>query len=47
LVELAKDQMRFDRAVISAGKNMEAWIKDLKVAQETGVLTQETAEQLS
>ena len=47
LVELAKDQMRFDRAVISAGKNMKNWVQDLEAAKTTGTLTAETAQQMS
>lgn len=47
LVEMAKDQMRFDKAVVSASENMKTWEKDLAVAAETGHLVSETAEQMA
>ena len=47
LVEMAKDQKRFDKAVISASKNMSKWEKDLDVAQETGHLVSETATEMA
>ena len=47
LTEMAKDQLRFDKAVISAADNMETWEKDLKVASKTGHLVTETADQMA
>ena len=47
LVGMAKDQLRFDRAVNTATSNMEDWIKDLEVAKKTGHLVSETAEEMA
>ena len=47
LVQMAKDQLRFDRAVINASDNMDTWSKDLKVAAKTGHLVSETADQMA
>ena len=47
LVEMAKDQLRYDRAVISAQKNMTKWNKDLEVFQTTGQLVSDTAEEMA
>ena len=47
LIEMAKDQARFDKAVISSQKNMEKWEKDLAVAASTGRLVAETAEEMA
>jgi hypothetical protein len=44
---MAKDQLRFDRAVNTATSNMEDWIKDLEVAKKTGHLVSETAEEMA
>ena len=47
LTEMAKDQLRFDRAVNNAADNMKTWVKDLKVAEKTGHLVSETADQMA
>lgn len=47
LAEMAKDQLRFDRAVENATEHMEDWKKELKTAQKTGHLSAETTEQLA
>lgn len=47
LVEMAKDQKRFDKAVISAQSNMDKWNKDLQVAKKTGHLVSETATEMA
>lgn len=47
LTQMAKDQLRFDRAVINASDNMDTWSKDLKVAAKTGHLVSETADQMA
>lgn len=47
LVQMAKDQLRFDKAVNNAAENMEDWTKDLKVAEKTGHLVSETAEEMA
>lgn len=47
LTEMAKDQLRYDNAVISAQEHMETWIADLKVAAKTGHLVTETADQMA
>lgn len=47
LIELAKDQKRFDRAVQSAQSNISKWNKDLKVAEKTGHLVSESAEEMA
>ena len=41
---MAKDQLRFDRAVVKAADNMDTWTKDLKVAAKTGHLVAESAD---
>ena len=47
LVQMAKDQLRFDKAVNNAAENIEDWTKDLKVAEKTGHLVSETAEEMA
>lgn len=47
LTEMAKDQLRYDNAVISAQENMDTWIADLKVAAKTGHLVAKTADQMA
>ena len=47
LIGMAKDQLRFDRAVNTASSNMEDWIEDLNVAKKTGHLVSETAEEMA
>jgi Xaa-Pro aminopeptidase len=44
---MAKDQLRFDKAVVSAGENMEDWEKDLKAVRTTGLLAASTTKSLS
>lgn len=47
LVEMAKDQLRFDRAVESAAEHMDDWKDALKTAAKTGHLAQDTAEEMA
>ena len=47
LVEMAKDQLRFDRAVENSRKNMKQWKQDLQIAAKTGHLASESAEQMA
>ena len=47
LVEMAKDQLRFDRAVENSRKNMKQWKQDLQIAAKTGYLASESAEQMA
>ena len=47
LAEMAKDQLRFDEAVNSSVENLEDWNQDLKVAQKTGYLVTDSAEELA
>lgn len=47
LTQMAKDQLRYDRAVNAASEGMETWIEDLKVAEKTGHLVSETADQMA
>lgn len=46
LAELASDQLRYDRAVTSASKNMKNWEKALKTSAKTGHLAADSAEQM-
>ena len=47
LAEMAKDQLRFDRAVESAAEHMDDWKDALKTAAKTGHLAQDTAEEMA
>ena len=47
LAEMAKDQLRFDRAVENSRKNMKQWKQDLQIAAKTGHLASESAEQMA
>ena len=47
LAEMAKDQLRYDKAVNSSIDNLENWINDLEVAAETGHLAADTADELA
>ena len=47
LTNMAKDQLRFDKAVESASENMDDWTKALKTAEKTGHLASETADEMA
>lgn len=47
LAEMAKDQLRYDKAVNSSIDNLEDWTNDLEVAAETGYLVSDTASELA
>lgn len=46
LVEMAKDQARFDRAVESSIKNYDNWLEELKIGEKTGVVAASTMKEL-
>lgn len=45
--EMAKDQLRYDKAVVSASKNMSKWKNDLKTAAKTGHLAADSAKEMA
>jgi hypothetical protein len=47
LREMAKDQLRYDRAVVTATDNMDSWKDALKDAETTGILSSDVMEQLA
>ena len=46
LVEIAKDQARFDRAVESSIKNYDNWLEELQIGEKTGVVAASTMKEL-
>lgn len=46
LVEMAKDQARFDRAVESSIKNYDNWLEELQIGEKTGVVAASTMKEL-
>lgn len=47
LAEMAKDQQRYDRAVVSGQKNLQKWNKDLQLAKKTGHVAADTIAELA